>query len=291
MMITFRLFPLACALATFGAHANALPDPGGDEVQLELRPRVVAGQRALRLDDIVVIRTRDLAAIRELIDIPVGRAPRPGSEIVVERDTIARWVRSHSSLARERVVWTGPREQHLSAPVQSVAGARLEATARGALQKTFAPSTAAQLAVVQAPHDIDVALGTIDIVARPVAPAQFERATVWLDIRVGGEQVRSVPVTFRVEGEQRVARVRAAPATEPTSTPKSVAVDSATRAATGSVTRGDWVVLQLKAGGVELERRTQALQDGRLGDTVRVRGENGPIEARVTAPGRVEAVL
>lgn len=74
-------------------------------------------------------------------------------------------------------------------------------------------------------------------------------------------------------------------------TPSSFASVASIGSATQVVTRGEWVMLQLKSGAVELERRAQALQDGSIGDTVKVRAENGPLDARITARGRVEASL
>jgi flagella basal body P-ring formation protein FlgA len=59
------------------------------------------------------------------------------------------------------------------------------------------------------------------------------------------------------------------------------------------VARGEWVSLHLKDGGIELERRVQALQDADLGALVQVRAANGAdvVSARVTASGHVEAAL
>ena len=60
-----------------------------------------------------------------------------------------------------------------------------------------------------------------------------------------------------------------------------------------AIARGDWVVLHLKTGMVELEGRARALQDGEMGQVVKVRSANSanPVEARVVAPGRVEVTL
>jgi flagella basal body P-ring formation protein FlgA len=64
----------------------------------------------------------------------------------------------------------------------------------------------------------------------------------------------------------------------------------AERDATPVVARGEWVTLLARHGGIELESPAEALQDGRVGQPVRVRptGASGSIVARVVAPGRVE---
>ena len=58
-----------------------------------------------------------------------------------------------------------------------------------------------------------------------------------------------------------------------------------------AVTRGGWADLVARSGNVSIESRVEVLQDGRLGDRVRVKvpGANGEVVARVTGPGQVEA--
>jgi len=189
-LFTFAL--LIAALAATGARAQS-PELGPAEVQIELRPHVAAPQRELLLGDIAIVRTRDLLAIQQLVALPIGRAPRPGTDAVLRRDAIARWIRTQLGLAHSRTLWTGGGETLV----------------RG------------------------IGSGTKDI--------ELNR-----------------------------------PANDPSRQ---------------AVARGEWVVLQLKAGPVELERRAQAMQDGKVGETVNVRAESGPVAARITAPGRVEATL
>jgi flagella basal body P-ring formation protein FlgA len=58
------------------------------------------------------------------------------------------------------------------------------------------------------------------------------------------------------------------------------------------VSRGEWVTLQFNTGAVQMEGRAEALQGGGLGQVVRVRLARGsaPVEARIVARGRVEAM-
>lgn len=57
-----------------------------------------------------------------------------------------------------------------------------------------------------------------------------------------------------------------------------------------AVARGTWAQLDARAGEVVVQSRAEVLQDGRVGDTVRVKVANGsgPVLARVVAPGQVE---
>jgi flagella basal body P-ring formation protein FlgA len=71
------------------------------------------------------------------------------------------------------------------------------------------------------------------------------------------------------------------------------AITARNTASTPMVGRGEWVLLRLKSGLVELESRVQAMQQGDLGQTVQVRSSGGsaPLAARVIARGQVEAML
>jgi len=57
-----------------------------------------------------------------------------------------------------------------------------------------------------------------------------------------------------------------------------------------SVSRGDWVTLRSNEGLVDLESRVEVLQDGKNGQTIRVKlsNANSPILAKVAGPGLVE---
>ena len=152
---------------------------------------------------------------------------------------------------------------------------------------------------------------------------------VWLDAKVDGNFARTVAVPFRVHAyrdawvapsaigsgapltadrvkkrEVDITRTPVAPllATESqmpgqwqtTRAIRSGEVVTMRNAAPAPlVARGEWVALHLKSGGVELEGRAQALQDGELGQMVKVRSANraDPMTARIVAPGRVEAML
>lgn len=198
-MVTMKpltLSLLIAAMAPLGVHAQP-GEPGPAEVQIELRPQVSALPGPLRLGDLAIVRTRDLAAIQQLVALPVGHAPRPGATAVVRRDVVARWIRMQLGLAHSRTLWTGADES----------------------------------------------------VIRGISPSGAVLA-----------------------------------GTKPS-------IAAAPEAAVPGVARGQWVLLQLKSGPVELERRAQAMQDGNVGETVNVRAENGLVAARVTAPGRVEATL
>lgn len=57
-----------------------------------------------------------------------------------------------------------------------------------------------------------------------------------------------------------------------------------------AVARGDWVALRVRTGAIEMEERAEALQNGRIGQTVNVKPSKATsaILARVVGPGQVE---
>jgi flagella basal body P-ring formation protein FlgA len=59
-----------------------------------------------------------------------------------------------------------------------------------------------------------------------------------------------------------------------------------------AVSRGDWVTLRSDSGALHLESRAEALQDGEIGQVVRVRVPRGSeaLQARVVGAERVEAM-
>ena len=156
------------------------------------------------------------------------------------------------------------------------------------------------------------------------------RMVVWIDVEVDGRYVRTVPVSLVVEAyreawvapkviasgvalSEGIIERREVELTRPIAgrvptrvSPSAQAADSwrTTRplqegeiltarniAPAPAVARGDWVTVQLRAGLVELEGRAEALQDGEMGQVVKVRSSHAatPMEARIVAPGRLEA--
>jgi flagella basal body P-ring formation protein FlgA len=193
-----------------------------------------------------------------------------------------------------------------------------------------ARSTRADIDLTSVPRNVAVPAGELSVKARPIPGDQpiARRASVWLDLWVDGRFVRTVPVGFEVAafGPAYVA-LDDVPAGAPLqvapvevrevelsgrsanvlpvrlSGSPQVGVEQLTRVVAAgrilsthdvqvrpAVVRGDWVALRIHAGGMELESRAEALQNGRAGQTVIVKphGASGTLEARVLGPGRVE---
>nr|WP_283254380.1 flagella basal body P-ring formation protein FlgA [Ramlibacter paludis] len=93
---------------------------------------------------------------------------------------------------------------------------------------------------------------------------------VWVDVWVDERFVRTVAVRFHV-------------ALVSPSVPGPISSSLV-------VQRGQWASLRSGSGAVSLEARVEVLQDGRLGDSIRVRqpGAAAGVIARVTGPGQLE---
>lgn len=308
-MKRLAVFGLTCAVAGLlpAALAGGLA-PG--QVEIELRAEVTAPHRAVTLGEIAYLRTTDLATMQRLMVLPLGEAPRAGSEAVLHRAALARWIRTRAGVGLERMSWIGPDLTAVRASLQRLPSARVEQTALIALQQWLQPRTTRFSAQSARPiQEIDLPPGYVKLTARPL-PANAQPTShmvVWVDLAVDGAFIRTVPVSFQVEAyrdawvtstsagpgallsahmlQARELAVTAQPMAllAPTGAAEATGRQSARRLHPGepltedntrklaTVARGEMVELRFKAGAVQLEGRAEALQEGETGEVVRVR--------------------
>jgi flagella basal body P-ring formation protein FlgA len=266
--------PIAALFAALvGAQAVAQVEPA---VRIEMRPVFDAASEHVVLGDLAIIHARDLETMRQLVTLSLGERPAAGGEALVRREAIARWVRSRTGIARNDVEWGGAAETIVRTPAQQWHASRLEQVAQQTLNAWIAQNAPGYRAeLVPLSTDLRLPAGNVTVSARPIA-ANIDadrRVTVWLDVAVDARNVRSVPVGFEMTAT--VAAARAAAAAAPL------------------VARGEWVELHMKSGGLEVQARVQALQDGAAGQVVQVRASaaGAPVSARVVAAGQVEGLL
>ncbi len=294
-------------------------------VTIELRPQVQVKTEQVILGDIAYLSTPDLALLRRLLVVPLGAAPHAGGGVTLERDTLARWIYKQAGVSPQQVVWKGVTQTHIAMANQEVSGESIVNVAQSALQDWLAPrSQRAQVQVLSTPADLLLPTGELSLRVRPLDQTQPRKhMLVWVDAYVGQRFIRTVAVNFEVS-----AYAQAAVATRPiqggtlldaqtiawrevdlASQPAPLWVSQAApeqrlRRSVQSgevlttrhiesipeVTRGEWANLQMQSGAVILESRVEILQDGRLGQMVRVKQSqaHSSIVARVTGPGRVE---
>jgi flagella basal body P-ring formation protein FlgA len=319
----------ACVACSVASSAQELRD---GQVHIALRADIAVANARVTLGDIAVLHTRDLPTIQRLAALPIGRVAGVQTEAVVHRAALVRWLRNQLGIGEEQVQWSGPQEARVRLLSQELSGSRLQGAAEAALRNWLAPRTSRyELQALPIVADLSLPPGPVALEVRPFAanarPAQ--RMLVWVDVQVDGRFMRAVPVSFRVEAyrqgwvalaavsahvdlvpglvvrrelkftELAEAGSRMNQAAWPTGlrTTKAVGegetISARNVAPAPMVARGEWVLLRLKSGQVEVERRAQVMQDGSLGQVVQVRSPGGsaPIAARVTASGKVEATL
>lgn len=327
MLALFTVSAL-CA-GTSSASTATLPDVDG--VTVRLRASAVATRRDVTLGEVADVEGRDTAQVRRLRMLPLGRVDAAGEQVGLERGAIAHWICAHEGLCGTQVTWSGAARVAIRKTRHAVARASLVEVAQQELQRALAPLGARIESEALAAGPVELPPGRVEFNARPLPAGTVpgRRMTVWVDADVDGRFVRAVPVCFevaarvtawvakdalpagaRVNAEAFVpgeADLAALPGGEPRRFADTFAggtafvlrhalrpgepLTTANSAPAPLVARGDIALLRIKDTAIELESRVEVLQDGLLGQRVRVRAKNaaGPVMARVTGAGRLEA--
>ena len=257
------------------AAALAAADAGAATVAL--RPAVALAGDRVTLGDVADVTTESLDDLVRLMALPLGIAPLAHGSRYLERGAIERALAAYSPELAGAVEWGGAREVALERSVRTVDGERILAAAR-AEAAHFGPGALRELHV---PRDLEVPGGAVTLSARALggAPA-LSRCLVWVDVRVDGRRVRSIPVAFSVERPRVATSDAGAERTAPPGAPLDPPVEPVRpgREATApGVTRGEWAMLTAGSDAIRLERRVQVLQDGHPGDTVRVKAPGAAV--------------
>ena len=97
--------------AVFLLLCVALPaTAGGVQARIELLPQAHAPVGEVTLGDVARLHATDLGVMRTLVQLPVGRAPRPGEAAVLQRADLAQWIRRRTGIAPDALEWAGPAE-------------------------------------------------------------------------------------------------------------------------------------------------------------------------------------
>jgi flagella basal body P-ring formation protein FlgA len=319
--------PVLALIVSLAAAASHGGDLQAGVAEVELRPHVEAAARVVSLGDVAFVRTADLSLERRLLALPLGESPRPGSESIVQRDRLSHWLRMQPGLLGTQVHWTGTERTVVRGAVQKLPSLRIEEAARAELSR-WLQSNATRFSIESTGVREDIALptGRIELSVRPLATGAqpASRMTVWVDAYVEGRFARAVPVTFLVDAyreawvvpqgaavgtrlspgslEQREVPARGAAPLSPNRPLRELRalrplrpgepLTAANAKPLAAVSRGDWVTLRSDSGALHLESRAEALQDGEIGQVVRVRVPRGSeaLQARVVGAERVEAM-
>lgn len=312
----------------FALTATFLGSPAcfAQVVDIDLRAAVAVSRAQVTLGDVADLSSDDGAMLMRLRAIPLGSSPNVGS-VKLGRAEIERWIRRHVVARRPELRWTGAFEVEVSAARQRVAGSEIEAAARVALQRWLdARSEHSRIDVLMAPTDVAAPAGDISITVRePVETQPRSHMQLWVDVRTDGQVVRSIPVSFAVQAwrtayvaRQHLSTGRTATAAQFDSRQVDVAAAGGAVEPVSSdamqrwqlrqpvlgggvllsrqvdvapaVVKGQMATLRTQEGMLMVEGVVEVLQDGHLGQLVKVRASaaTGAVMARVTGPGLLE---
>lgn len=265
---------LACAALGVGCATAA---PQADVVLLP-QARVTSSQ--VKLGDVAHLSSADLDLMRRLVNLPLGAAPQPGQAAVVQRARVADWVLRTLGTTTAVLRWSGSGESRIARVSRQLRGDEVAHAAMEAARAWL--STQGMAGAIQVRHpvrDVDVPEGDLRLQPRPIEfPPLRNRLLVWVDVWLGEQFLRAIAVPLEVDAAPLQGRVPTSP--EPP-------MEEGTALA---VQRGEWAALRTGAGAVLLENRVEVLQDGRVGQRVRVRPTSGSglLLARVVGRGQLE---
>lgn len=232
-------------------------------MQLQLRKDATITERFVTVGDVVEADAgKNLSPVLKALHI--GPAPRVGNVDQLTREEVEQVMRRRMPDVKLNVEWSGPRMVKIRAAAHAVDTAALVEAARNQLlndlRKKFEKAEVSALAM---PNELELPIGEISYKPRGIDIKQSHaRIPVWVDVYVNGAFYKSVVVPFSASVQQPLY-----------------------------VARGDSVKLILAEGGVLIEARAVAQEEGAIGQRVKVKPENGAgaVSARVVALGVVRA--
>ncbi|WP_399681019.1 flagellar basal body P-ring formation chaperone FlgA [Xenophilus sp.] len=301
----------------------------GTHARIELRPHVLARPGVVTLGDVADLTTRSLPLLKALMALPLGSAPRFGASVSVDREAVRDWVRRRAGAgiewagAAQTVVESAAQvvagERVAAAAEQGLLQWLAARSTRAQVQPA---SHVRDLVLPPGPVALKVRPPAADAVPT-------ERMQVWVEAWADGRFVRSAAVSFVVEawadatvatstlaqgapldavvrhGAMEVRQVDIAKAGRQggalalgrSDAPQRLrrgakagqTLAAADLEAAPAVARGQSASLDVRHGSVLVQSQVEVLQDGRVGDLVRVRTHAAqPLMARVVAPGQLE---
>lgn len=239
--------PLSAALA-----AQNLP--------LQLREQVNVQWPQVKLADVLQWQGTDPAP--PWFEQKLGQAPRVGNLAQWSRAEIAYFLHAHYLQGSDRINWSGAQQVRVQTRMQSISGSQLQQQAQELLQQKLALSAQewAQLQVdfKQLP-DVELPQGEIQLslrepdgaawLALQQAAQKESRVSLGLQVTVNQMFYRSLILQMNVKGEIAAAR----------------------EWASRRVQRGALLAMQLVQGSLQVQTQVQALEDGAVGDVIKVR--------------------
>ena len=266
------LLAAACGCAAAQPHAS-----------IELQPQARVASRTVRLGDLAHVRSDSLELVRALVRLEVEAGSQAHEPSFLVREDLAHAVARRLPAKRADLAWSGSEQVAVLRVPPHASGDAIAAAAVDALQELLqAQGASAQVRVRARPREVPTPDAALHLAVRPLDPLHLHRTPVaWVEVWADDLFVRAVPVSLAIVGGfggngSIDAGLPRAAAPAPKLAP--------------AVARGERALLRSVFGSVLLESRVDVLQDGRVGDMVRVRqpGGAGMVLARVVGAGRLE---
>ncbi|MGE4240211.1 flagella basal body P-ring formation protein FlgA [Ramlibacter sp.] len=300
-MLLAAAMPASAQASGLRGNAGARANP---TVEVRLHDSIRTNRVDVTLGDVASLTTQDPALLKRLLALPLR--PATSGAMRYAREELARLMSAGAGVDAGAIAWQGPRQVRVARGAGEIPADEVSRVARNALQEALMHGGFdAQLTLAREAPDLALPAGRGALKVRPLAqPPAPGRVAVWVDAWVDGAHVRSVPLHFDVQGMRAVAPATPRGGDMAASKPVAVAIPGSALAAASApdvasssllapapeVARGDGVAVQLRASGMELELRGEALQAGRAGEWIGVKtgAALAPVQARVIARGRVE---
>lgn len=317
-----RVVLLGCELmVTLSVGATSVAPPPSTSMTIELPTAVWNGGAQLPLGDLANISTTDLNLLKRALSVVIP-GPEAGESVIrISRDQLAVLLERRLAIRRSDLVWSGAHAVSVYLGTGRIDGAIAAQEAlrevRAELQN-LAPLTIATLRTT--PADWEPPPGLIALHIREMGRQLMGSGprVLWLDAYANGQYVRRLPVGVGFQGAVSLGSMSAhvdtsvamhtvsidrgeGPLSPIPGRAASFRVDVATPALTTStrtspgpqaILRGQSARLVVRGGGIEIETQAEPLQNGRVGDVIRVRPRKSgeALLARVVAQGEVEVL-
>jgi flagellar basal body P-ring formation protein FlgA len=200
--VRVALFAGLCVLLVPGGLVAQGREPVAS-VKIRLTEHVQVSDPLVRLGDIASLTTYDLASMRRLMELTVGRVPRTSQSVVLDREVLAKWIRVQAGLLDSQIQWQGANSMEVSVRTRKISGEEIANVAEKALKTQLAnqqpPGARIEIQATTIPRDLLVTETSIELKARTASfNAVSPRMTVWVDVLVSGRPVQAMPVVFDV---------------------------------------------------------------------------------------------
>ncbi|MFZ6876346.1 flagellar basal body P-ring formation chaperone FlgA [Undibacterium sp. Di27W] len=297
-------------------------------VQLELRSVAEVKSAMFVLGDVVKVDASTKQEQVALLSMSIGRLSLTKTSMLVERKLLEKWVRLHAGIRARDVRWSGAETVTVMLQTQLLDSSQVGTFAFGVL-KDWSKSITGNVEIKSHSElaSLSVPMGEVKMrVSRLSEPLSLRRhVTILVDIFVADNMIKSVPVKFDISGTRTALQVRhdvargellkaadvevkdidlfadlneavmlsaltTSPVRAKTFLPKGGVLSKANVETQPDVLRGEFAVLLSHEGLVSVESRVEAMQDGIVGQVIKVRpvNSNNQIQAKIIQPGKVE---